>query len=135
MRRRDVLRTTATIGVVGLAGCGADGRRPRRRIGPPTEPPERPASDPDEEPFAVESLDYTEDEAGNLVVVVSVANDDDHERSGTLRASVGAGGTTMSNAKDVTVAAGETTAVELPFAMNFSDFEQSGSIDLDLSAE
>lgn len=132
MRRRDALHGFATVCIGLLAGCGGDAGRPRNRVGPPTEPDKQSGSAVSEDAFRVASLDYRADDRGNLVVVVSVANDDDHERSGTLRASIGANGERMQKSADVTVQAGKSTEVAVPFAMNLSDFEQSGSIDLTL---
>ena len=132
MYRREALRRLAAVGVAtALAGCGSGASHsdaPR-----PPEPPEGGGQEVEAESgLRVASIDYREDDSGSLVLVVGVANGDDQSRSGTLRATVQVGDEETVETAEVTVAADDSETVEVPFGIAFADFEQNGSIDLEL---
>jgi hypothetical protein len=131
MFRREVLQGIAGVGVTGiLAGCGEQEPDDQESQKPPEEPASGGPTEGDS--FAVVAIDYREDDSGNLVVLVTVENGGQESRSGTLRTTVGVGGETLTESTDLTVAAGESEDVEVPFEASFEEFEEAGSIDLDL---
>jgi hypothetical protein len=142
MRRRDTLRRCAVLGATGglslLAGCsGGSGGRGGSDEG-----------DSDESSLSVETFDYEEGDDGSLVVTVSVKNAGDAEASGKLYVTVSAAeptsetettddGDDTTAAREslgVTVPAGETETVEVPFEFTVEQFERDGSLEVDLRA-
>jgi hypothetical protein len=135
MHRRDTLQRCAVLGATGgltlLAGCSAgdseDGEDGRSSL-------------------SVETFDYREGDSGNLVVTVTVRNSGDAEASGKLYLDVSAAESTTETeteddgddtiaareSRDVTVAAGETESVEVPFEFTVEQFERDGSLEVDL---
>lgn len=81
MRRRDTLRTCATLGATGglglLAGCsgGSD-------AGPET------TTEQSDEPLEVSDFNYEEGDSGNLVVTATVTNAGESEATGYLYVTV-----------------------------------------------
>lgn len=131
MFRREVLRMGAAVGVASaLAGCGS--REPDDQGS--QKPPEAPdGGGPDQEDgLAVTAIDYRADDSGSLVVLVTIANDGEQSKSGTLHATVTVGGETLAESTDVTVAADDAEEIEIPFEASVEEFERDGGIDLDL---
>ena len=135
MHRRDTLRRCAVLGATGglslLAGCsGGDSEE----------------GENEESSLSVETFDYREGDSGNLVVMVTVKNPGDAEASGKLYLDVTAAESTTETeedgddtaaareSRDVTVPAGETETVEVPFEFTVEQFERDGSLDVDLRA-
>ena len=135
MYRREALGRLAAVGVAALAGCGSVGATGRDGPRPPEAPegsgPSGGAGGSDRS-LAVGGIDYRADDAGNLVVVVTVENGDGQSRSGTLTTTVTLGGEKLTESTDVTVEADDSEAVEIPFEVSFDDFEQDGSININL---
>jgi hypothetical protein len=137
MHRRGTLRRCAILGATGglslLAGCSGGGSEEGEDGG---------------SSLSVETFDYQEGDSGNLVVTVTVKNPGDAEASGKLYLDVTAaepttetetgedGDDTMAarESKDVTVPAGETETVEVPFEFTVEQFERDGSLEVDLRA-
>lgn len=143
MRRRDTLRKCATLGAAGslglLAGCSGGGEQ----------------SDSEGSPeLAATNHNYREGESGNLVVTVTIENSGESEGTGRLYVTVIVTETTSETetgngsesadsddedrtvasreSMEVTVPAGETKTVEIPFEFTVEQFHQGGSIDVDL---
>jgi hypothetical protein len=145
MRRRDTLRKCATLGAAGslglLAGCSGGGEQSESESEESAE-------------LSVKTFDYREGDSGNLVVTATVENTGDSEETGHLYVTVTAMQTTSENETDgsgdegdgedtdetvasresleVTVPAGETKTVEVPFEFTVEQFERKGSIKVDL---
>ena len=137
MHRRGTLRRCAVLGATGglslLAGCSGGGSE---------------EGEDGESSLSVETFDYREGDSGNLVVTVTVKNPGDAEASGKLYLDVTAAESTTETeteedgddttaareSKDVTVPAGETETVEVPFEFTVEQFERDGSLDVDLRA-
>ena len=150
MRRRDTLRKCATLGAAGslglLAGCSGGGEQ---------------SESEESAELAVKNFDYREGESGNLVVTVTVENSGDSEGTGHLYVTVIATETTTETGNgtagsdedggndenggdaedgtiatreslEVTVPAGETKSLEIPFEFTVEQFERGGTIDIDL---
>lgn len=131
MFRREALRRIAAVGVAGaLAGCGS--REPDDQGS--QKPPEAPdGGGPEHENgLVVTAIDYREDDSGALVVLVTIANEGEQSKSGTLHATVTVGDETLTESTGVTVAADDAEEVEIPFEASVEAFERDGGIDLDL---
>ncbi|WP_135825418.1 hypothetical protein [Halorussus ruber] len=143
MRRRDTLRRCAVLGATGglalLAGCSGGGGGDGGSGG---------GDESAESSLSVETFNYEEGDDGALVVTVSVTNAGDSSASGKLYVTVSAAEPTAKTettddgddttaareSLDVTVPAGETKTVEVPFEFTVEQFEQDGSLEVDLRA-
>ncbi|PSQ49159.1 hypothetical protein BRD15_03960 [Halobacteriales archaeon SW_6_65_15] len=144
MNRRDILRKCGAVGTAGglglLAGCSGGGESDGRSGA------EESAS------LEVTDFDYHEDDSGELVVTVTIENSGESEGTGHLYVTVTAaattsesegdaeGETTTENAetvasresREVTVPAGETTTLEIPFEFTVEQFHRRGDLKVDL---
>jgi len=149
MRRRDALRRSAVLGATGglaaLAGCSGGGDAAT----------EATAS------LSRESFDYRAADDGTLVVSVTITNSGSTDATGYLYVTVtaatptpdenasaangtaagetdtpvdgdGDGTVASRQSREVTVAAGETRTVEVPFEFTYEQFTREGGIDVDL---
>lgn len=134
MHRRDTLRKCAVLGATGglslLAGCsgGEDG------------------SETEQSSLSIETFDYREGDSGNFVATVTVKNSGEAEASGKLYLDVtaaeptseteteedGDDTTATRESLDVTVPAGETKTVSVPFDLTIEQFERNGSLEVDI---
>jgi len=125
MRRRDVLRSAggaaAAGGLAALAGCSSDGD----------------GGEADAESAALEiaDFDHAEADSGDLLVTATVENGGDAEGSGTLYVTIEAGDDVTRESRDVTVAAGEATTVEIEVGFAYDRFRSRGSLSFDLRAD
>ena len=153
MDRRDILRKCGAAGVAGglglLAGCTGGGS------------PGSDSDAAESASLEVTNLDYEEGDSGELVVTVTIENSGESAGTGHLYVTVtaaeatgettddanergtedGAGGSTTDDGNDtvasresreVTVPAGETKTLEIPFEFTVEQFQRRGSLDVDL---
>ncbi|WP_135829625.1 hypothetical protein [Halorussus halobius] len=149
MRRREALYRTgvlaATGGLAALAGCSGGGDADTERTTSAS--------------LSREGFDYREGEDGNLVVTVTMTNSGSSEGTGYLYVTATAATPTASEAtsdeetvdetdapvdgdgdgrvasrksREVSVPAGETLTVEVPFEITYEQFTRAGGIDVDL---
>lgn len=136
MYRRDTLRTCALLGTTGglglLAGCSAGGE-------------ESTDESEDSEPLSKQNFDYEEGEDGNLVITVTIENSGTAEETGYLYVTATVAESTRGTetdddidtvasreSREVTVPAGETKTVRVPFEFTYEQFLQKGGIEVDL---
>ena len=126
MKRRGLL-----IGLAGLAG-GAGCTETVRPSGPRTPPrsPE-PTSTPASGLVVVDLIDE-QDDAGNLLVRVTVENQGDASQSGTVVVDVRAGETETTVSRSVTLDPGERTEVALSTEIEYDAFAGDGSLQVDV---
>ncbi|WP_134672507.1 hypothetical protein [Halorussus marinus] len=124
MRRRDVLRTCGAAGSVAglaaLAGCSS---------GDDAE------SDAGSVALELAEFDHAESDSGDLLVTATVENAGDAEGSGTLYVTVEAGEDVTRESRAVTVAAGESTTVEIEVGFAYERFRSGGSLSFDLRTD
>ena len=143
MERRDILQKCVGFGVAGglglLAGCSGGGSPGGESA--------------NEASLKVTDFDYEEGDSGNLVVTVTIENSGESEGTGYLYVTVTAAATTSEEGEDdggqndtteesntvasresreVTVPAGETTTLEIPFEFTVEQFKRRGNLDIDV---
>jgi hypothetical protein len=145
MNRRDILRKCGAAVAAGglglLAGCSGGGETPDDGSGS-----EESAS------LKTTGFDYEEGDSGNLVITVTIENSGEAEGTGHLYVTVTAAATTTETkddanenateddngtvasrkSREVTVPAGETKTLEIPFEFTVEQFERRGNLDIDL---
>lgn len=131
MRRRDVMAGGAGIGAFLLTGCVSE-LAPSGPRNPPGEEDARsdaPSEDDERDSgLHVSDFAFSEDDDGELVVTVTVANDATNERSGTVVVSVSVQDEEYEETASVTVAAGETETVEVPVPVDYETFDRNGNL-------
>ncbi|MFC7045083.1 hypothetical protein ACFQH6_06320 [Halobacteriaceae archaeon GCM10025711] len=110
MKRRTALQGFAAGGALLLAGClGGGDDEPRRTL-------------------KATGIDYTDDENGNLVVIVTVANTASERRNATMYVPVSVNGTSQQRVAEVSVDGGSAEEYRVTFDVNRSAFAKDGQI-------
>jgi hypothetical protein len=144
MDRRDILRKCGSTGIAGglglLAGCTGGGR------------PGDGSGSGESASLEVTNFDYEAGDSGKLVVTVTIENSGESAGTGHLYVTVTAAEATSDTADDanqnttddenntvasresreVTVPAGETKTLEIPFEFTVEQFRRRGTLDIDL---
>lgn len=128
MKRRDVLSVFALSLSSGCLGSLPSATGPRKPPEAPEGKPRAPSADP-----SIETWDYGETDEGTLTVFGTIKNPADVETTVTVAVTVTVDEDKHTKSADYTVPAGGTTDFDLTFEVSFDQFQQHGSIDLELA--
>ena len=81
----------------------------------------------------ITDFDAVADDSDRLVVPVTVSNDSDEDREGTVEATVTAGDDEVHQSQSVTVPAHESAETKLTFDVPYSQFNERGDLSLDVA--
>ena len=126
MKRRGLLAAA----MVTLTGCASGLPRASGPRTPPNAPAgsrERTTARPD---LYVKTFDVEPRDDGDLRVFGTVANRGDVRRTGTVTATVTAGGESPTNSVEVSVDAGGEADFEIPFDVSYETFSDSGGVNV-----
>ncbi|MFB6127919.1 MAG: hypothetical protein ABEJ79_11580 [Halolamina sp.] len=128
MRRRSLLRRLAAVGSLGAGVVGGCLSREPSATGPRT-PPQSPTPRPNgERVLYVDDFQVVEGDDGNLAVPVTVRNEAEERREGTVVVEVTANGDDYRTAEAVSVPAESTTELTLGLDLDYQTFIADGSL-------